>query len=201
MEIKDYIKKRRSELNLTMKQVAEFVGVSEATISRWESGQISEMRRDKAAKLAKILMISPAIIMGWNPVPGEEKPDYPTIPLVGRVAAGLPIYAETNIEGYVDVPSTWSKSGEYFALRVRGDSMEPLISDKDIIIVHEQNIAEAGEVVVATINGDDGVVKKLVRFGKNTALLSMNATYDPIDVTDREDFQIWGKVIEIRKRL
>ncbi len=60
----DSLKKRRKELGLTMAQVAEYVGVSEATISRWESGNIANMRRDKIASLSKILQITPATIMG-----------------------------------------------------------------------------------------------------------------------------------------
>ncbi len=66
MEIKDVLKKRRHELNLTLLDVAKAVGVSEATVSRWESGHIENMRRDKIAQLSKILQISPAVIMGWE---------------------------------------------------------------------------------------------------------------------------------------
>lgn len=71
MEIKDIIRNRRVELGLTMKQVADKVGVSEATISRWESGEIANMRRDKIVLLADALGMSPAVIMGW----GETDPE------------------------------------------------------------------------------------------------------------------------------
>lgn len=67
MEIKDIIKNRRLELNMTMKETADKIGVSEGTISRWESGEIENMRRDKILSLAKALDISPALIMGWEP--------------------------------------------------------------------------------------------------------------------------------------
>ena len=66
MEIKELIKNRRLELGLTMKQVAKAVGVSEGTVSRWESGEISNMRRDKIALLAEVLQINPRILMGWD---------------------------------------------------------------------------------------------------------------------------------------
>jgi transcriptional regulator with XRE-family HTH domain len=71
MEVKDIIKNRRNELGMTMREVAEAVGVSEATISRWESGDIENMRRDKIAALASALKMSPSVIMGW-----EEPPAY-----------------------------------------------------------------------------------------------------------------------------
>ena len=60
------LKTKRTEKNLTMKQVADFVNVSESTISRWESGEIKNMKRDKIAKLSDILGIDPALIMGWD---------------------------------------------------------------------------------------------------------------------------------------
>ena len=68
MEVKEIIRKRRIELNLTMRDLANKVGVSEATISRWESGDIANMKRDKIKALADALHISPSIIMGWTEV-------------------------------------------------------------------------------------------------------------------------------------
>ena len=66
MEIKDILRERREELNITMKELSVKVGVSESTISRWESGDIANMRRDKIALLSEALQISPAVIMGWD---------------------------------------------------------------------------------------------------------------------------------------
>lgn len=71
MEVKDILKNRRIQLGLTMKEVAEAVNVSEATVSRWESGDIANMRRNKIAALASVLQLSPSVIMGW-----EEPPTY-----------------------------------------------------------------------------------------------------------------------------
>lgn len=77
MEIKDILKNRRIELGLTLLQVAKAVGVSEATVSRWESGEIANMKRSRIAALAKILQISPATIMGWEDeaAKSENSPD------------------------------------------------------------------------------------------------------------------------------
>lgn len=66
MDISAKLKQRRKELSLTMLEVAQRVGVSEATISRWESGDIANMRRDKIVTLANALNVSPAFIMGWD---------------------------------------------------------------------------------------------------------------------------------------
>lgn len=81
MDVKDILKKRRIELGLTMKEVADKVGVSEGTISRWESGEIANMRRDKIMALANALKISPSVVMGWDepdkvPKTGQEEGYY-----------------------------------------------------------------------------------------------------------------------------
>lgn len=72
MEIKDIIRSRRIAMNMTMKELAVKVGVSEGTISRWESGDIENMRRNMIVKLAKALDISPAVLMEWEPAPQDE---------------------------------------------------------------------------------------------------------------------------------
>lgn len=93
MEIKDIIRNRRLEMGLTMKQVAEAVGVNEGTVSRWESGNIENMRRDKIAALSKLLSIDPMVIMGWqmqtedeNVADNKQHSGYYTNPETAKVA-------------------------------------------------------------------------------------------------------------------
>lgn len=75
MEVKDILRNKRIELGLTMKQLADKVGVSEGTISRWESGEIANMKRDKIVLLANALGITPAVIMGWSEADQEPEPE------------------------------------------------------------------------------------------------------------------------------
>lgn len=99
------------------------------------------------------------------------------IPLVGTVAAGLPILAEENIEGYLP----WEADPECFALRVKGDSMiNARIFDGDKVVVRPQQTAENGEIVVALIE-DEATVKRLHREGSQVWLLPENPDYSPID--------------------
>ena len=117
---------RRTELGITQKEVADFVGVSEATVSRWESGHIDNMRRDRIAALSKILRMSPLAIMGIDDDLSSRLPNMVPIdartfrvPIVGRVAAGRPIVADEEIVGYEYIDSKYSKDGhEYFGLRI-----------------------------------------------------------------------------------
>lgn len=88
MEIKDIIKSRRMELGYSMRDIAQRVGVSEATVSRWESGDIANMKRDKIKKLADALLISPGVIMGWEPT-RDQNPDYIYLDAFIKAAYGI----------------------------------------------------------------------------------------------------------------
>ncbi len=109
------------------------------------------------------------------------------VPVVGTVAAGQPILAAENIEGYLP----WSDDPDCFALRVKGDSMiDAHIFDGDTVIVRPQPTAENGEIVVALI-GDEATVKRLSRKNGAVWLLPENPAYAPID---GRDAKILGKV-------
>ena len=180
---------RRTELGITQKEVADFVGVSEATVSRWESGHIDNMRRDRIAALSKILRLSPLAIMGIddtdlssrlsNMVPIDARTF--RVPIVGRVAAGRPIVADEEIVGYEYIDNKYSKDGhEYFGLRIVGKSMEPTIMDGDIVIVRRQNYVENGEIAIVLIDGEEATAKEIKESADGITLIGHNAAvYTP----------------------
>ena len=91
------------------------------------------------------------------------------IPILGRISAGLPLYAEEHIEGYTY--TELNHGGEYFALRVTGDSMTAArINEGDILFVRRQDIVENGEIAVVLVNGDDATVKRFHRDGDTVTL-------------------------------
>ena len=131
-----------------------------------------------------------AITLTAPPVP-EDK-----VPIVGNVAAGSPILAEECIEDYLTF-DTGGRSGEYFALRVRGESMlNAGILPGDLVVVRRQETANNGEIVVAMID-DEATVKRLSRKNGHTWLLPQNDAYSPIDGTYA---QILGKVAAVVRR-
>lgn len=131
-----------------------------------------------------------AITLTVPPVP-EDK-----VPIVGNVAAGSPILAEECIEDYLTF-DTGGRSGEYFALRVRGESMlNAGILPGDLVVVRRQETANNGEIVVAMID-DEATVKRLSRKNGHTWLLPENDAYSPIDGTYA---QILGKVAAVVRR-
>jgi len=117
------------------------------------------------------------------------------IPIIGRVAAGLPINAVENLEGSLVVdPSFLKKAEDAFALRVKGDSMiNAGINDKDLVIVSPREQAKNGDIVVAMLN-DEATVKKFEFINNKIRLIAENNAYLPIEVKIEDDFKLIGKV-------
>jgi repressor LexA len=117
------------------------------------------------------------------------------IPVIGRVAAGIPINAVENLEGSLVVdPSFLKKAEDAFALRVKGDSMiNAGINDKDLVIVSPREQAKNGDIVVAMLN-DDATVKKFEFINNKIRLIAENNAYLPIEVKSEDDFKLIGKV-------
>lgn len=204
----NYLKERRMQLNLTQKEVADRVGVSEATISRWEGGQIANMKRQYIAAYAAALQTTPGFIMtgkeekevdttrravsippGFMPLPRMVKN-----PLVGRIACGEPITAEQNIESYVDVPEDVPCD---FCLECQGDSMiDAGIHSGDMVYIRIQPEVENGEIAAVRI-GDEATLKKVYYDGESLILMPCNASYLPKTYSGPalDDIKIEGKAV------
>jgi len=143
------------------------MGVTEATVQRWESGNIKSIRYEKIGKLAEILGVSPADLMGWEP---DSRPSIPqakniismpktyTVPLVGTIACGQPILAVEEAEETVEVPN-WVHAD--FALRCKGDSMiNARIFDGDIVYIQRMPNVEPGQIAAVRVE-DEATLKKV----------------------------------------
>lgn len=213
MEIGDRLRQRRKELGLSMRQIADQIGVSEATVSRWESGQIANMKRNFVPAYAKALGVSAEFIMGFSDINANERNlihahDAMTtkrIPVFSYVSAGSGCFADSNIDCYIDITEEMAKSGEYFGVRVKGDSMEPDIKDQDIVICRKQEYANDGQIVIAIVNGDEGFCKKFILYDKSIGLVSNNPAYKPMMFTKKEvasvPVRIMGVVVELRRTI
>ncbi len=121
------------------------------------------------------------------------------VPIIGRIAAGLPILAEENIEGEVLVDARTATRGRCFALHIVGDSMTGAdIRDGDLVIVRQQPVAENGDIVAALL-GDEATVKRLSIREEVIELRPENARYKPIPVRPEDEMRIIGKVVAVRK--
>jgi len=122
----------------------------------------------------------------------------PGIQIVGRVAAGLPLLAQQNIEDTVQLPKDWAPAGA-FLLKVQGNSMEGAhILDGDYVLVHPQQMAANGEIVVALI-GEEATVKRFYRTDRGITLKAENPKYQPIEIERSEaaSFKLVGKVMGV----
>ncbi|MBU1537667.1 transcriptional repressor LexA [Myxococcota bacterium] len=131
--------------------------------------------------------------------PENDEHEGVSVPILGNIAAGLPLFAEEHCLGHLELPTMSRGRGRLFALRVRGDSMVDCgINDHDYVIVRQQPVAERGDIVAALL-GDEATVKRLRIAVDSILLVPENSKYSPIDVTSREDFRILGKVIHTMK--
>lgn len=205
MNIGKNIKSRRIDLGLTLEEVAKIVGVSRQTIQRYESGVIASIPSDKIEKLAQALNTTPAFVMFGNRVAPTHQTGI-RIPVLGRVAAGIPIEAIEDVEDWEEIPESMAKKGEYFALRIKGDSMLPEIKEGDVVIVRKQPCVDSGEIAIVLVNGTDATCKKIQKQENGITLIGYNtAVYSPTFYTIKqiEDLpvRVLGKVIEVRRKL
>lgn len=215
MNIGLLISTKRKERGLTQKELASRVGVSEATISRWESGEIKNMKRKFVGALADALGVSPLLFMDWpngsaeadiSSAPAASLRKGNRIPVLGRVAAGIPIEAVQDIEDYEDIPAAWGDPREYFALKIQGHSMEPRICDGDIVIAQKMPDVDSGNVAVVLVDGEDATVKQVKKSDEGITLIGWNpAVYPPQFYTwaevKRLPVQILGLVKEVRGKI
>ena len=196
------LKKRRNELGLTLEYVGNKVGVGKSTVRKWETGDIANMGRDKISLLADALNVSPLYIMGLDPVDIFDEPQV-TIQVLGRVAAGAPIEAIEEVIGQIEIPESLARTGDFFGLRIAGDSMEPKISNGDTVLIRKQPDVDSGQIAVVMVNGDDATCKKIVKHENGISLVALNPTYDPKFYTGEEvesiPITIIGRVIELRR--
>lgn len=182
-------------------------------LSQYVSGKV-EPGQKKLTILSLALGVSEAWLMGYDvPRNTDINKEFITkkkngisikIPVLGRVAAGIPIEAIEEIIDTEEIPEDLAKTGEFFGLQIHGDSMEPRFTEGDVVIVRKQDDAESGDIVIATVNGDEATCKRLRKFRDGIELVSTNLSYKPMFFTNKEILEkpvkILGKVVELRAK-
>lgn len=194
------IRTRRNELGIKQAELAKAIGVSQPTLSEYENGKY-EPDSVTLRKLAKELDTTVDYLVG-GPPPGKTAGF--RVPVLGDVAAGIPIEAITDIVDYEEIDAAMAATGEFFGLRVKGASMEPRMRDGDVVIVRKQDSAETGDTVVVLVNGDSATVKKIKYGPDGISLIPTNPAYDvqfysAADV-ERLPVRVIGRVVELRAK-
>lgn len=227
------IKQFRTERGLTTEELADKLGTSRVTVTRYENGT-RKANQDVLFDLANIFNKTlddffpvkekkDTTNFISEPTPEYEysinddkttyvvKHDYPSnalntsgmhyvrIPIIGTIACGEPIMAEQNIEGYThELFESEPAKGELFALRCKGDSMEPLIPDGALVLIHKQPTVEDDEIAAVQVDDDTrATLKKVKHVGKNVILYPINTKYDPIILNKDNPGRILGKAIHV----
>ena len=204
MKVNEIIKKRRKELGLTLKDVADKLGVSESLISRYESNDVKNMGIDKLIPLAEVLKTTPVYLMGLENDKKEEKEninmndietDFMMIPLYESISAGYGASASEFIE-MIPIFGLKKNGTTYFAVKVKGDSMEPKIPNGSTIIIKKDIRIESGEIGAFNLN-DENFVKQKKVVKDRLILHSFNLAYDDKVVNEFDDFKEYGKVVKV----
>ena len=192
----------RIKAGLSQNEIAKKIFISQPAYAKYELGTATP-NPDTLSLLANILQVSVDYLLGNSTV--STRDGYIRIPVLGRVAAGIPIDAIEEIIDWEDISATAATDGEYFGLVIKGRSMEPKISDGDTVIVRKQPDVRDGEIAVVLVNGDEGTVKKIKKGPHGVTLISSNLAYDPMFYTNEEieqlPVQILGRVVELRAKL
>ena len=191
------LKAKRKEAGYTQAEVATYIGLSQPQYSAWENGK-SRIDHVSLEKLAHLFdcTVDELII--------RKKETSVRIPVLGDVAAGIPIEAITDIVDYEEIDAAVAATGEFFGLRIKGASMEPRMREGDVVIVRKQDSAETGDTVVVMVNGDSATVKKIKYGPDGISLIPTNPAYDvqfysAADV-ERLPVRVIGRVVELRAK-
>lgn len=186
---------------LPQSEIAKRINISPQTFNTWIQGKAIP-RMGKIQLLADYFKIEKSDLI-------EEKSNITIsqgikIPVLGTVPAGIPISAVEDILDYEEIPQSWANQGKFFALKIKGDSMEPRMISGDVAIVKQQSDADSGDVVIALVNGNEATCKKLEKTNNGIMLISTNTKYAPMFFSNEQISElpvvILGKVVELRQK-
>lgn len=205
MNIGKVIKEKRKQLNLTLEQVGDLVGVGKSTVRKWENGMIENMGRDKIALLSKALQISPLVLLEIEDDENIYKSaglDYVRIPLYSTLCCGDGGFNEDNIIEMIAIPSKGLNLNlEYFAQIADGDSMKDAgIGEGDLLVFEKVNKVDNGVIGCFCIDINKAMCKKYKEENGIVMLQPMNSKYDSIPIDPlNENFRCVGKLKKVIK--
>lgn len=197
----DRLKQLRKEKNLNQQQLAEILGVDRTMVGKYE---IKNNRPSAAVldKMSEYFQVSKSYLLGFD-TPNNTGI---RIPVLGRVVAGVPIEAITEILDYEEIPETMASQGEYFGLVAQGNSMAPTIIEGDVLIIRKQPCVENGKAAIVLVNGNEATVKRVHVTETSLTLIADNPVVFPPKTYTREEalalpIIVLGVVVEIRRKM
>ena len=199
-DVGNMIKIFRKYQGWTQAQLGEKLGVSDKAVSSWEKGR-TEPGFDNLFKMSELFHISISTLMQSPKDLLRSTTDSQWIPVLGRVAAGIPLNMIQDIIDWEEIPNSM---GDCFALRIQGDSMSPDIVNGSTVIVRKQSDVESGEIAIVSVNGDDATCKRVIKHSLGVTLAPINPCYEPMVFSNEEieymPIRVLGKVVEVRRK-
>ena len=212
----EYIKQYRLQNNYSRRQFGDICDISHTHIDSIErgidprTGKPVKVTNDTIEKLARATKTSPDFIFNLS-IGKVNEPNLPPrstgglwIPVLGRIAAGIPIEAIEEIIDYEEIDHDMASAGIYFGLQIKGDSMEPRFSENDVVIVRQQSNCNTGDIAVVLVDGFDATVKKIKNGPEGIMLIPTNPNYEPVFYSNEQiavlPVTIVGKVVELRAK-
>lgn len=193
----------RLSKEMTQDDLAEAFGISKQAISQYERG----IRFPKDyEQIADFFNVDLDYLMGRSDTYMRimHTPSPTKIPVLGRVIAGIPIEAIEDIIDWEEIPERMAKDGEYFALKIKGDSMTPRIQERDVVIVKKQSDVDSGDIAIVLVNGFEATCKQVMKSSDGITLISFNPSYKPLIYSNEEirtlPVIILGEVVELRRK-
>ncbi len=205
----NHLRTIRKERGMTLEELAQRIGTSKQTVQRYESGVIANVPRERVEAMAAVLGVTPSALMGWD---GAEELSrrydgiaplrIRTLPVLGEIACGKPIYAEQAYEGYAAADDRLDAD---FCLRTTGDSMiGARIFDGDIVFIRRQSEVDNGEIAAVAI-GDEATLKRVYYYPERQKLVLSpeNPKYEPLVFIGEElaGIKILGKAVAFQSRI
>ena len=189
------LKELRKAAGYSQTRLAEFLGISQQAVGKWETGRATP-DPSTIATIARLLGVSADTMLGTSGTGGAEA----MVPVVGSVRAGYGALAFE--EDFGSEPANVRNPEEYLYLIVKGDSMEPRIFDGDYALVHKQNTLENGDLGVLIYGDEEATLKRYIRRGNAVILEPFNPDYEPLVIEGEalEHLHVVGKVRETRTK-
>lgn len=196
------LKELREKHKLSQAKLAKLLNVSQSTVAMWENGE-NKPKYEKIIKLCQIFNVSATELLDDQSLVAETSSPV-WVPVLGSVQAGVPSEAIQDITDYEDISSITSCGQDYFALKIKGSSMEPRFLEGDVVIVKKQSDVKDGEIAIVLVNGDEATCKKIKKTPQGVMLIPLNSTFETMLYSDEEILSlpvvIIGKVVELRAK-
>lgn len=204
MTFAEKLKTLRKEKNITQMKMAYLLNITQGAYSKYERGE-SYPSLGTLLEISNILGVTAEYLINNQSSSSVENKKGVKIPVLGSIPAGIPIEAIEEILDEEEIPADWLTHGEYFGLKVKGNSMEPRICNGDVVIVRKQDDAETGDVCVVMVNGFDATLKQIKKDTNGIWLVPFNSSdYSPAFYSNEQinklPVRVIGKVVELRAK-